>query len=279
MENSLYLSALENLKYKKQRIKDGKLNCIPFPLGEFNRDLPGIEKEQIVLITANAKVGKTQISDYLYLYTPLEYSLKNPDKCKVKIFYFTLEMSKQKKMQQFMCYLLFKKSKGNIHIDIKSINSVFEDTPVDDEILEMLETPEYLEYAKHFEKCVTFYDNVRNPTGIYMRVKEYMEDHGTWTKKTERWQKEDKTYTTREIKDQYIPEDPEVYTIVLLDHLALMDTEANQKDIREAMIQFSSKYALPLRDKYRCCVVEIQQQAAALGNVKYILYLCKIIIY
>ena len=85
----------------------------------------------------------TQLCDWLYLYTPLEYTLKNPDKCKVKILYYSLEVSKEKKIQQMMCYLLFKMSNYNAHIDIKSLNSVFEGRPVDDRILELLETEEY----------------------------------------------------------------------------------------------------------------------------------------
>ena len=82
MSNNLYSATLEDIKSKKQRILDGKLNCIPFDLGGFEQDLPGIEQEQLILITANSKVGKTQITDYLYLYTPLLYSLENPDKVK-----------------------------------------------------------------------------------------------------------------------------------------------------------------------------------------------------
>ena len=56
--DNLYLQTLQILKDKQQRIKDGKLNCIPFNLGKFNKELPGIEKEQLVIITANSKVGK-----------------------------------------------------------------------------------------------------------------------------------------------------------------------------------------------------------------------------
>ena len=93
MENSLYDEVIRNLKIKKQRVLDGKLNCIPFKLGAFTKDVPGIEKEQLVIVTAGSKVGKTQLCDWLYLYTPLEYTLKNPDKCKVKILYYSLEVS------------------------------------------------------------------------------------------------------------------------------------------------------------------------------------------
>ena len=72
-----------------------------------------------------------------------------------------------------------------------------------------------------------------------------------------------KEYETREIKDQYIPNDPEMYVIVIIDHLSLLSVEKNVKDVRDAMILFSSTYALELRDKYKCTVVMVQQQSMA----------------
>ena len=271
MSNNLYNTTLEDIKAKKQRILDGKLNCIPFDLGGFEQDLPGIEQEQLILITANSKVGKTQITDYLYLYTPLLYSLENPDKVKIKIFYFTLEVSKKKKMTQFMCYLLFNLSKGEIHIDMKSINSIFADKPVDDEIIRFLESPEYLRYADHIEKCVEFIDNKKNPTGMYKTVREYMEkpDVGYYGPSTTmKWQKEDGTYYDKEVKGTYTKIDSEEYVIAIIDHLALMQPEKGQKDVRDAMVYFSSHYALELRDVYKCTVVLVQQQASAQESVE-----------
>lgn len=264
MMTNLYESSLTSLKEKKQRVKDGKLNCIPFNLGEFTLEVPGIEREQIVIVTAGSKVGKTQLCDWLYLYTPLEFTLENPDKCNVKILYYSLEVSKQKKIQQMMCYLLAKKSKFDIRVSLKILNSVFQNQPVDDEILELLDTEEYREFGQHLEEHVNFEDSIRHPTGIFKNVKEFLEANGTWsTAKKEVYNILTKEYETREVKDQYIPNDPEMYVIVIIDHLSLLSTEKNVKDVRDAMILFSSTYALELRDKYKCTVVMVQQQSMA----------------
>lgn len=59
-----------------------------------------------------------------------------------------------------------------------------------------------------------------------------------------------------------------MYNIVIVDHLSLLATESNQKETRDAMIKFSSEYALELRDKYKCTVVMVQQQAAAQESVE-----------
>lgn len=229
-----------------------------------------VDKDNLFLLDNFTIVHNTQICDFLYLFTPLEYTFENPDKCKVKIFYFTLEMSKEKKMQQYMCYKLFTKTNSKIHIDLKSINSVFEDSPIDDEILDLLSSEEYLKEAEHFEKTVQFFDDksTRNPTGIFLAIKNHLENNGKWTQKEKTYENILGEMETKLIKDTYIPNDPEMYNIVIVDHLSLLSTESGQKDTRDAMIKFSSEYALELRDKYKCTVVMVQQQAAAQESVE-----------
>ena len=65
-----YKNVISTIKYKRERLLDGKLNCIPFELEGFEEELPGIEQAQYVIITANQKVGKTKLTDFLYLYKP-----------------------------------------------------------------------------------------------------------------------------------------------------------------------------------------------------------------
>lgn len=56
--NSLYHRVLNSIIEKRNRILNGKINCIPWGLPRFERDFPGIEKGKYYLITANSKVGK-----------------------------------------------------------------------------------------------------------------------------------------------------------------------------------------------------------------------------
>ena len=58
-----------------QRIEENQhnaYNCIPFNglLPRFSEYLPGITKSTYYLITANAKVGKTQFTDSTFFYYP-----------------------------------------------------------------------------------------------------------------------------------------------------------------------------------------------------------------
>ena len=56
MENNLFLRTLNTIQNKRDRLLNGKINCIPWGLPRFEEQLPGIEKSKYYLITANSKV-------------------------------------------------------------------------------------------------------------------------------------------------------------------------------------------------------------------------------
>ena len=147
----LFNRVFENLVERRERVLTGKINCIPFGLPRFQDELPGIEQRTLYNITASTKVGKTQITDYLFLYRSLLYAFEHQDQIRVKIFYFTLEMSKEQKYQQFICHLLYQLSKGKIRITPKDLRSTRADKPLPDRILELIKTEEYQEFFQFFE--------------------------------------------------------------------------------------------------------------------------------
>lgn len=50
------MDTLEKLRYRQERVKSGKLNCIPLWLERFRAYLPGIEKGRYNLYVAAQKV-------------------------------------------------------------------------------------------------------------------------------------------------------------------------------------------------------------------------------
>ena len=56
---------LANLEKRRENVLAGGVNCIPFPFERFRSEIPGIEQGQYVLITANQKVGKSNLADYV----------------------------------------------------------------------------------------------------------------------------------------------------------------------------------------------------------------------
>lgn len=259
----LYNRVYQYIVDRRQRELEGKVNYIPFGLPRFSGELPGIEQKTTYHVTANTKVGKTQVSDFLFLYTPFFYAFRNRDKMRLKIFYFTLEMSKEQKYMQFMCHLIFMLSRGKIRVTPKDLRSANALNPLDEEILTILASEEYKEYFKFFEETVIFIDNIKNPFGIYKFVREYARTHGTQHTKMVKF-KDDFTQleVEQEIDDYYEPNDPEEYVEIIVDHIALLSPEKGM-DLREAIIKFSSDYSITLRNKYKYIPIIIVQQAAA----------------
>jgi hypothetical protein len=44
-------------KYRRERILQGKYNCLPFPFERFRKAYPGVEQSKYLIITANQKVN------------------------------------------------------------------------------------------------------------------------------------------------------------------------------------------------------------------------------
>lgn len=55
---SLYERVYQNLIERRERVLNGRINCIPWGLPRFENQLPGIEQGKYYLITANSKIGK-----------------------------------------------------------------------------------------------------------------------------------------------------------------------------------------------------------------------------
>jgi hypothetical protein len=252
---TVYRSVLGDLRHLRQRRLEGGYACFPwFNMPKLSRVLPGIQKGRYVIVTANSKVGKTQLGDYLFLISPLEFLYNHPESgLKLKIFYFSLEMSKEDKIKSLITYRLFKDHK--ITIDTESMSSQFEHYILEQEVLEKIEG--YQEYFQWLEDKVSIIDHVKNPYGIYKTVRQYAIDHGKFFYKD---QEVDLKTNSDQLYDSYVPDDPDEYVIVITDHLSLLQPEQGS-DLWNAMFKFSSNYCLKMRDNFKYTVVNIQQQA------------------
>lgn len=255
---------IENLRERRERVLKGDINCIPFAFNRFSNDLPGIERGKYYLVSGNTKAGKTQITNYMFLYTPLLYAYRNPDKVRVKIFYFPLEETPEAITLRFMSYLLFTLSGKRVApIDLKSTNS---NKVLSEEILELLNSEEYQNILKFYEDNVIFL-NERNPTGIWKTMIKYAESTGTIHKKTVNiTNKETGLVEQREVFDYYEPNDSNEYVICLTDHVSLLENERGF-DLRQTIIKFS-EYMMIIRNKYHYIPVVVQQQSTETSNLE-----------
>lgn len=247
---------IAGLKKRRDNILSGGINCIPLPFERFRSEIPGIEQENYVLLTASMKAGKTMLTSFLYLYHVLDYAFNHRKQCTVHIIYFNLEESQSRIKQRYISHLLFKLD--GIRISPSDLRSTSADFPLDDKILSLLETKRYKERLDFFDKTIKFESEDTNPTGILRVCEEYAKSVG----KYESYQRSSRADSNRKVDvfKSYTPNDQNHYKIVLIDHIGLIDLERGMS-LKQSMDKLSEYAVKYLRNRYKYTVVFVQQQA------------------
>lgn len=249
---------LQNLKDRRQRILEGKLNCIPSPFTRFSEDFIGIEQSCYYTITSFTKGGKSQFTSYTFIYKPLLFCYFANSDIKLKILYFPLEETPERIMQRFISWLLFDFSKGKIRVSPRDLRST--KGAVSQEVLDIIASDEIQDILKYFEEHVLFPEESGNPTGIYKYCVKYAKEHGTvYTKPGEFKDEFGKVYE-KPVFDRYEQDNPNEYRLIIIDTINLIDTEKGLT-LKQSMDKLSEYCAKYLRNKYHYSPVIIQQQA------------------
>lgn len=249
---------IEGLKKRREKLLNGGINSIPSPLIRFRNEFIGIEQGKYYDVTAATKGGKTQFASFMFLYTPLLYAFNNPDKIKLKIFYYPLEETPEDITRRFMSYILYRFSNGKIRVSPTDLQSTDNSKPLSEEVLEMLETPEFKDILEFYEDTVEF-SSSRNATGVYNEVKKYMQENGIVHTRPQKVK--DDFGGTKEVQafDWYEPNNPDEYVIVIFDHLSLIQSERGMT-LKQSADKLS-EYLVILRNRYNVTPVVIQQQS------------------
>ena len=223
----IYNHALHVIKENRRRRTEGLHNSIPFTFSRFNRVIPGIQKSNYTLLSAGTGIGKSKFAKQAYCYDAVDFVIKNPESgVKLKIFWFALEESKEAFMHSMMVMWLYRE-KG-IYCPIKNLKSMnFSDDNEDvipQEYINMLESDEAQRWAQKFLKYIEVIDDIRHPTGIYSHIKEFCEENGQWSMKEKEFNI-GKEIVVKEVHDRFIPNDPELYVLTVIDHISCVSTE------------------------------------------------------
>jgi hypothetical protein len=255
-----YTDILTNLERRRNNILMGKVNCIPSPFPRFSDDFVGIEQGKLTIVSASTKVGKTQLTNFIYVYNTLFYAFANKDKVRLKIMYFNLEETEENITLRFISYLLYYFSKGKYRIGTKDLKSTRANRPLDENILTILKEEPYKSIMEFYNEVVEFRPE-RNPTGIKKAIESYCVEHGTVKrKKLDIVNKETGLTETVDAFDSYIPDDPDLYFIPIVDHLGLVTQESGLS--LKGSMDLMSSYFVQLRNRYNISPVEVIQQAA-----------------
>lgn len=251
------------IKNRRDRILNGKINCIPWNLPRFEQECPGIEQGKFYMVTAASKAAKTQLTDWLFLYNSVQQILDNGLNIRLKVFYFTLEMSKEEKMLYCFANILYVKE--GIRVSPTDLKSTRAGGILDEEILEILN--KYEPYFKKIEEIVEFVDDVRHPYGIYNMVRKYALANGTL-----HYRDIVIDNVATPTVDYYEPNDPDEYVMIIIDHVSLISTEKRggvMLTLHESISVLSSDYLIKLRNRFNYIPIIIQQQALAGENLEH----------
>ena len=258
MNSNLINRVLKCLEERRKKVINGGINSIPSSFIRFREDFLGVEQGKYYDITGSTKSAKTQLASFLFIYNTLLYAYYNPNKVRVKIFYYPLEETPEDIMLRFMSYLLYILSGYKIRISPTDLKSTKEGKILDETIIELLKKDEYLDILKFFEDNVIFSTST-NPTGVYNECKKYAENNGIVHTKKQTIKGELGEISTIDAFDWYEPNDPDEYKIIFYDHVSLINTERGMT--LKQSIDKLSEYCVILRNRYNFSPVIVQQQA------------------
>ena len=250
----------DTLIKRREKLLNGGINSIPSPFERFREDFLGIEQGKYYVVTASTKASKTQFTSFTFLYTPLLYAYRNPDKIRLKVFYYALEETPEDVMRRFMSHLLYEMSEGRIEVSPEDLMSSRNDRPLPQEVLDFIARDDFQRIIKFFEDTI-FFSTSQNPTGVYNECRKYAEEHGTVHTRKQKVRDEWEHEKEVDVFDWYEPDDPDEYRIIIYDHVSLISTERGLT--LKQCIDKLSEYCVILRNRYGFSPVVIQQQAFA----------------
>lgn len=256
---SIFNDVVNIIENKRQNRIEGKFNCIPNPFPRMRHDWAGLEQKQYILCTASSKVGKSQITDYMFVYHPIEFILNPENNCQfdIEILYFSLEMSKQQKILQAISHFLYKFHGLKIPPkDLRSLENI-----LDEDIINKIKEME--PFFQQFLSKIRYIDNIRNRYGIWREIFATAEKNGQIIY-------EEKEFDGKPVKviKEYIPHNPNKIVIPLIDHVGLLNPESG-KDLYASIGEFSSNDLVKARNLFGMSPIIIQQQMAAQENLEH----------
>lgn len=256
---------LKELRQNRDRVLEGKVNCIVNPFPRFSKVIPGLIKGTYYQFTAGSGVGKTQFTKH-WLYHARNFCRDNG--IKLKVLYFALEETRREFTRSLFCNHLY--SKHGIKVDVNQLQSM--GSPVEEKYLNILE--QEIKLFSDVTEDIEIIDTISNPTGIFKRVREYALQNGTFyyynyktdPLKTKVLSKE-QFELVRDKSDwafsHYVPNDPEEYVIVVVDHFSLLSPEKDAETLHKAMSRMSADYGrLQITKNLNYIFINVQQQAS-----------------
>lgn len=240
-------SNFERLRKEILKGMAGGNKGIPMGFNRLNRYI-GIRKRMYYLIGGLTGSGKTSFIDDAFVLNPVDWYIENKDTSpiKLKIIYRSMERSRAYKLAKWVSRKIFLDTGREIGVS-KLLGWIGDLT---EEELALFDS--YKGYMDEMESIVDIIDGAENPVGIAKELKDYAMNNG-------------KIVSTGEYKKEYIPNDENLITLVVLDHIGLLKTTKDLSSKKAAIDKMSDelRYA---RDFFGFSPVVVSQFNRSISN-------------
>lgn len=235
---------VESLKDAIDRGREKRVQGYSIGLPKLEQVIDGVCKGVYTLIFAESGTGKSSYMLYSYIYRPIMEHLEDN---KFKISLFSLEMNAEMVFAKLLSTYLFETY--DKRLTLKQILSSQRGYILDDDSYSYV--LKGLKWLEKVEKIFTVYDKASSANGIYSALLKELELRG-------RFEETDK----RKI---YIPDDPDLIHVVIIDHLARV-FPTNGNTLKQEM-DLTSKYLYSLKNRCGISPVVIQQSNRNIQNM------------
>lgn len=205
-------------------------------LPKLEQVVDGVCKGVYTLVGAESGIGKSSLMLYSFIYRPL---MEHLDDNKFKISLFSLEMRADMIMAKLLSTYIFE-TYGK-RISLKQLLSAQRGYILNDENYKIV--LECIPWMQKVESLLTIYDKSASANSIYSHLLKELEQRG-------KFKEDDK-------RKVYIPDDPDLVHVVVVDHLARIFA-ADGRTLKQEM-DLASKYLYSLKNRCNISPVVIQQ--------------------
>jgi hypothetical protein len=241
------MSLFDDLKGEVEKGLLGGNKGIPMGFEKLNKYI-GIRKSIYILIGGNTGSGKTAFVDDAFILNPLDWyiSKKNDTNIKLQIVYRSMERSRVYKIAKWLSRKIFLDTGFVI-----PVGTLLGWTGTMTESEQKL-FYEYEWYTQKIEEVVTIIDGAENPVGIAKNLKTLAESQG-------------EIIDLDKYNKKYMPNDNNLVTIVVIDHIGLLKTTKDYPTKKQAIDKLSDDLRFA-RDFYGYTIVAVSQFNRSISN-------------
>jgi hypothetical protein len=221
-------------------------------LTNVNKYIYGTHAARYYLLGADSGIGKTTVADFMYVLKAWEDARRK--KRRIKIFYCSFEVGKLDKTARWVSNYIF--AHYGVRLPSDYLLGRIEGKLLTQEHLLMVQKA--YQQVLEMMKDIVFVEDVIHPTKIFEDLIEaHFEKEGEVIRAPVPPEELAKNPRKKGYVKGYRPRDPDMMTILVIDHLALTGSE--QRLDTKGVMDKMSKYMIVLRNIFHCTGVFIQQ--------------------